>query len=70
MDENFKFHVTSCASKEEGCPCLEGQRRCGPNETPSGLCSPICCDSSTEVYCLEVDGLEHNAYCVDIDDGC
>ena len=73
LNSQFKFDVTACAPKEEGwrgCPCPEGQSRCGPDQTPSGLCSPICCDKSTQVYCFTTSWLDYDAYCVDIGEQC
>ncbi|KAL7489519.1 hypothetical protein ACHAW6_015196 [Cyclotella cf. meneghiniana] len=70
MTKNYTFNVTSCAAIDVGCPCPEGQTKCGYDETPSGLCSPVCCDARTEVFCIEFDGTNYTAYCAILDEGC
>ncbi|KAL7489518.1 hypothetical protein ACHAW6_015195 [Cyclotella cf. meneghiniana] len=70
MTENFKFDVTSCSDTLVGCLCPEGQTKCGYDKTPSGLCSPVCCDANTEVFCSKFDGTNYTAYCGDLDEGC
>ncbi|KAL7489517.1 hypothetical protein ACHAW6_015194 [Cyclotella cf. meneghiniana] len=70
MTKNFTFDVTSCAATDKACTCPEGQMYCGYNQTPSELCSPVCCDANTEILCINFDGMNYTTYCRDFDTGC
>ncbi|KAL7466632.1 hypothetical protein ACHAXS_006928, partial [Conticribra weissflogii] len=57
----------SCALIENGgCPCPEGQVKCGAFERYAGTCMDACCDPFSEETCYE-DG--HTQYCALIADG-
>lgn len=60
--------ATSCARYDEGgCPCPEGQVRCGVSQFSSGYCTSLCCDWTIEETCY--DGNMEPAYCKRYDDG-
>ena len=41
--------ATHCARLEEGgCPCPEGEEKCGVNDYSSGYCTSLCCEASEE----------------------
>ncbi|KAL9183377.1 hypothetical protein ACHAXT_005164 [Thalassiosira profunda] len=60
--------ATHCAKLEEGgCPCPEGEEKCGANEYSSGYCTTLCC-TSTEKTCYDLDG--EALLCVDEGERC
>ncbi|KAL3783211.1 hypothetical protein HJC23_013554 [Cyclotella cryptica] len=70
LTKNFTFDVTSCAALDVGCSCPEGLTYCGLNETPSEMCSPLCCNATTEAFCMVYDGSNYTTYCADLNEGC
>mmetsp|Transcript_20760 Transcript_20760/g.39422 ORF Transcript_20760/g.39422 Transcript_20760/m.39422 type:complete len:882 (+) Transcript_20760:148-2793(+) len=57
----------SCALIENGgCPCPEGQVKCGASAGYAGSCMDVCCDSRSEEIC---HGDVQGQYCALIDDG-
>lgn len=57
-----------CARYDRGgCPCPEGEVKCGANEFSSGYCTKLCCDWSTEQTCYDENW--EPAYCKKYDDG-
>lgn len=41
---------------EVGCPCEEGEVRCGANRFSAGYCTTLCCDWRTEETCFDEYG--------------
>jgi len=68
---NDEWNAESCkAIAEGGCPCPEGEVKCGADEMYGypGYCSAVCCDDATEETCYDD---EWNAEsCAPIGEGC
>merc|ERR1719491_1682412 len=58
---------TCVAYADGGCPCPEGEVKCGADDDWSGYCTTVCCDSETEVTCIDDD---YNRSCAAYADGC
>jgi len=58
--------ASSCAPISEGCPCPEGQEKCGGDEYYAGYCTTLCCNKNEET-CYGEDGNAES--CVAIADG-
>lgn len=43
--------VSGCAPWSEGCPCTDGEVKCGASDEWPGFCTAICCDWETEQSC-------------------
>ena len=57
-----------CARFDEGgCPCPDGEVKCGANEFSSGYCTTVCCDWTIEQTCY--DGNGEPLYCKKYEDG-
>ena len=53
-DENYEPYY--CALIEDGgCPCPEGQERCGGDDGWAGTCTEVCCDDD-ETTCYDDEG--------------
>jgi hypothetical protein len=53
------FNPSSCSLiSEGGCPCSEGEIKCGGSEFWSGYCvkAEMCCDDNSEEMCFNEDG--------------
>ena len=60
---------TSCMRYDEGgCPCPDGEVKCGVNEYSSGYCTSLCCDWTTEQTCYDSYG--EPASCKSYDETC
>ena len=62
--------AVSCARYDEGgCPCPEGEEKCGAEVDIGwpGYCTPVCCDWETEETCYDVNGISCAKY---VDGGC
>mmetsp|Transcript_1290 Transcript_1290/g.2868 ORF Transcript_1290/g.2868 Transcript_1290/m.2868 type:complete len:842 (-) Transcript_1290:261-2786(-) len=58
----------SCALIEDGgCPCPDGQLKCGSFPGYAGHCAPVCCNDSVEETCYSVMGQAES--CASIADG-
>lgn len=54
-DDNYD--ASSCALIEEGgCPCPEGQVKCGGTDDWAGYCTETCCDPTSEETCYGANG--------------
>jgi len=48
--------VTSCAKiSSGGCPCSEGEEKCGAFDGYAGRCEKVCCDWETDETCYDKD---------------
>ena len=66
-DENFS--PVSCANVSDGgCPCPDGEVKCGAFQGYAGWCTPLCCDFVTEETCYNETTFEP-IYCAKILDG-
>jgi len=77
--EEFCYNNTGCLSNQYcaaivdgGCPCPEGNARCGadPDNNILGWCTDICCNATTEETCYYSEsGAYITPYCAAIADG-
>ncbi|KAL7549811.1 hypothetical protein ACHAWF_013065 [Thalassiosira exigua] len=59
------WHPVSCARLDEGgCPCPEGEVKCGFNDFSSGYCTSLCCNFTVEETCYNATG--HPVGCIEI----
>jgi len=60
----------SCALiSDGGCPCPDGETKCGTFPGYAGYCTPVCCDDATEETCY-TDSWEPESCALISDGGC
>eukprot|EP01083_Nonionella_stella_P095428 267916_1 len=64
-DDMTNEAITCARYDEGGCPCPDGQVKCGANEFSSGYCTSLCCDWMVEETCYDENG--EPAYCKSYD---